>query len=225
MPKRFEVEVPDGQHLGYSRGTDGARRAHLFRDDTNQLVGHAELFEVVEDELRAPDWRPDQFAASADEAPRRCAEPHPVAEALADAIVGWLSPHVDAAAARAGDAVRNWVIQTVVPALKSAARSARSKATGRGQGHHRAASPDVVTVGPLVTARSHEQAVVAVPADGPAVINDAARARHIAELLEANPALLDEFLKVFPGAEAANALATEALPMEDARPSLRLVAG
>ena len=47
--KRFDVEVPDGQHLGYSRGTDGAFRAHLFRDDTNGLAGHAELFEVAED--------------------------------------------------------------------------------------------------------------------------------------------------------------------------------
>jgi hypothetical protein len=48
--KRFDVEVPDGQHLGVSRGTDGAYRAHLFHDDTNELVGHAELFEVDEDE-------------------------------------------------------------------------------------------------------------------------------------------------------------------------------
>lgn len=46
MPREnFDVEVPDGTHLGFSRDTDGAYRAHLFDDDTNELVGHAELFE------------------------------------------------------------------------------------------------------------------------------------------------------------------------------------
>lgn len=48
--KRFDVEVPDGQHLGFSRDTDGAYRAHLFDDETNDLVGHAELFEPEDDD-------------------------------------------------------------------------------------------------------------------------------------------------------------------------------
>jgi hypothetical protein len=47
--KRLDVEVPDGQHLGWSRDTDGAYRAHLFDDETGNLVGHAELFEPEED--------------------------------------------------------------------------------------------------------------------------------------------------------------------------------
>ena len=46
--KRFDVEVPDGQHLGLSRETDGAYRGHLFDNETNELVGHAELHEVDE---------------------------------------------------------------------------------------------------------------------------------------------------------------------------------
>jgi hypothetical protein len=52
--KRFDVEVPEGTHLGVSRDTDGAYRAHLFDDDTNELVGHAELFEPVQDAAEAP---------------------------------------------------------------------------------------------------------------------------------------------------------------------------
>lgn len=43
--ENFDVEVPEGSHLGFSRDTDGAYRAHLFDDETNELVGHAELFE------------------------------------------------------------------------------------------------------------------------------------------------------------------------------------
>ena len=53
--KRFNVEIPEGQHLGFSRDTDGAYRAHLFDDETNDLVGHAELFEINEDDADAPD--------------------------------------------------------------------------------------------------------------------------------------------------------------------------
>lgn len=51
MPRdNFDVEVPEGTHLGFSRDTDGAYRAHLFDDETNELVGHAELFEPAEGE-------------------------------------------------------------------------------------------------------------------------------------------------------------------------------
>lgn len=48
--EKFDVEVPEGTHLGFSRDTDGAYRAHLFDDKTNELVGHAELFGPAEDE-------------------------------------------------------------------------------------------------------------------------------------------------------------------------------
>lgn len=51
VPKEnFDVEVPEGTHLGFSRDTDGAHRAHLFDDETNELVGHAELFKSAEDQ-------------------------------------------------------------------------------------------------------------------------------------------------------------------------------
>lgn len=59
MPReRFDVEVPDGTHLGVSRDTDGAYRAHLFDDDTNELVGHAELFTPPEHDEPQPEPSP-----------------------------------------------------------------------------------------------------------------------------------------------------------------------
>ena len=47
--KIFKVEVPDGQHLGRAKGSDGEYRGLLF-DDDNNLVGHAELSEVDGDD-------------------------------------------------------------------------------------------------------------------------------------------------------------------------------
>lgn len=49
MRKRFDVEIPDGHRLGFSRDEAGAYRAHIF-DGENKLVGHANLFEVHEEE-------------------------------------------------------------------------------------------------------------------------------------------------------------------------------
>lgn len=45
VKKRFEVDIPEGQHLGRARDSDGTR-ALLFDDKTNKLVAHAELREV-----------------------------------------------------------------------------------------------------------------------------------------------------------------------------------
>ena len=53
--ENFDVEVPEGTHLGFSRDTDGAYRAHLFDNETNELVGHAELFEPERDDHFASD--------------------------------------------------------------------------------------------------------------------------------------------------------------------------
>lgn len=47
--QRFDAEVPVGTHLDVSRDSEGAFRG-LLRDDNNNLVGHAELFPVFEDE-------------------------------------------------------------------------------------------------------------------------------------------------------------------------------
>lgn len=48
----FEADVPDGQHLGVARDEEGGLRALLYRDGTNELVGHLNLHQVtdVEDE-------------------------------------------------------------------------------------------------------------------------------------------------------------------------------
>lgn len=52
--KRYDVEVPEGTHLGWSRDANGGHRAHLFDDETGRLVGHAELFESQRDDYGAP---------------------------------------------------------------------------------------------------------------------------------------------------------------------------
>lgn len=61
--KRFEVDVPDGQHLGKVRDSGGTRGL-LFDDKTGKLVGHAELREVRDrpkerERLPAPNDRAD----------------------------------------------------------------------------------------------------------------------------------------------------------------------
>ena len=112
MPtQRFNVEIPEGHHLGHSRGTDGARRAHLFRDDTNELAGHAELFAVAGDDWcpRTSNYGDDRIAS-----PVRAAESNPEVVVLIDAFFEWLTPYAEAAAARAGDALRNWWLHAAV---------------------------------------------------------------------------------------------------------------
>jgi len=219
MPmKRFDVEVPDGHHLGYSRGTDGARRAHLFRDNTNELTGHAELFEVEEEWCPTANHRYDRVGQS-----MRAAEPNPEVVAMINAFFEWLSPYADAAAVRAGERLRNWWLDTAVPACISTARSTWSKVTDR-----RKAAPTAKTseAAALVVGGSDSpfgEAAVAVPPSRPATSSHAANARRMAALLEADPSLLEEFAKVFPGVVAGNN--QPAGPSGQQGPTLRLVAG
>lgn len=49
MRKRFDVDIPDGHRLGFSHDEAGAFRAHIF-DSESRLVGHANLFEVHEED-------------------------------------------------------------------------------------------------------------------------------------------------------------------------------
>lgn len=225
--KRFDVEVPDGQHLGYSRRTDGALRAHLFRDDTNELAGHAELFEVGEDELgprRANDGY-DRVAPSA-----RAAELNPEIVALVDAIFEWLTLHAEDAAAKAGERLRNWWLGAAVPACKSTARTAWNKVTDRRRADPRADTSDTSDTSDTVAL----VAVESVPSSGKVAVVDPAeryvrssheaQARRIAALLEADPSLLEEFVNLFPGVDATNGRLAVS-PEEDERPTLRLVAG
>jgi hypothetical protein len=105
--KHFDVEVPDGQHLGISRDTHGAYRAHLFDDETNDLVGHAELFEPHEDESSSPNIEHVYVSGSgaAEEAPYQLSDEE--LEALATLVI--------TAAVAAAPHIKKWWTDKVVP--------------------------------------------------------------------------------------------------------------
>lgn len=96
--ENFEVEVPDGTHLGFSRDTEGAYRAHLFDDETNELVGHAELFE--------PDLSDDDPSSGED------------AEVLAQFLAALALLGVIVGAQKAAPYVKQWWNNKAVPFLK-----------------------------------------------------------------------------------------------------------
>ena len=255
MPtQRFDVEIPEGHHLGHSRGTDGARRAHLFRDDTNELAGHAELFAVAGDDWcpRTSNYGDDRIAS-----PVRAAEPNPEVVVLIDAFFEWLTPYAEAAAARAGDALRNWWLHAAVPACKSTVRTAWNKMTDRRKADSQAESVppsgDVAAAVPadgsvmrvheaqvrlvaavLARAFSDEQLRLVLSAQiagGDDLVPGADSLKtltpeeleHRAHLLiEANPSLLDGFLKTFLGVGSTG---HPVVPLEEAPPKLRLAAG
>lgn len=121
--KRFDVEIPDGQHLGFSRDTDGAYRAHLFDDETNDLVGHAELFEGGTDETQAPHV---EYIYVSDSEPSRG---HDLTdEELEETIEALLNLAliVTTLAIKAAPHVAGWWRGTAMPALKSARGNALS---------------------------------------------------------------------------------------------------
>ncbi|MCC3291782.1 hypothetical protein [Arthrobacter sp. zg-Y1110] len=121
--KIFDVEIPDGQHLGFSRDTDGAYRAHLFDDETNGLVGHAELFEHDTDEAQTPRV---EYVYVSDSEPSRG---HDLTDKeLEETIEALLNLGIVAAmlAIKAAPHVAGWWRGTAMPALKSAGGSARS---------------------------------------------------------------------------------------------------
>lgn len=120
--KRFDVEIPDGQHLGFSRDTDGAYRAHLFDDETNGLVGHAELFEVQEDATESPYV---QHVYVSDSTGTKTSEL--TDEELEELLRGLVSLAIIVAtfAAAAAPQVKNWWHGVALPAMKSGSETAR----------------------------------------------------------------------------------------------------
>lgn len=114
--ERFDVEVPDGQHLGFSRDTDGAFRAHLFDDATNGLVGHAELFIPGDDDFDSLNppyvYSPDSGRAADQELTPEEAE---AIEALIRLAIMVTALAIRAAAPH----VAKWW-QSAIPAMKSA---------------------------------------------------------------------------------------------------------
>ncbi|GEM_PF-2076565 len=115
VTRRFDVEVPDGQHLGFSRDTNGAYRAHLFDDETNRLVGHAELTEPPEHESEAY-----SYGSSSQQSEVRELTPEEIAQAL-EALAA-LVLVVASLASTAAPHVRRWWEGTAVAARAAAAR-------------------------------------------------------------------------------------------------------
>lgn len=114
MPrKNVYVEIPDGTHLGFSHDTEGALRAHLFDDGTNELVGHAELFELAEDvhECPAPYAEPVYIYVSDDRS-------NEVNEELAEALRALALLSIIVAAEKAAPHLKRWWSDTALPFLK-----------------------------------------------------------------------------------------------------------
>lgn len=121
--KRFDVEIPDGQHLGFSRDRDGAYRAHLFDDETNRLVGHAELFEQEGKETQSPSV---EYIYVSDSRPAK--ERELTDEELEESLETLINLALIAAmlAAKAAPHVANWWRGTALPTLKAASGTAIS---------------------------------------------------------------------------------------------------
>ena len=58
----YRVKLKEGTHLASSQDTRGTFRGTLYDDETNRLVGHAELEKVNESEFGC-DYSPDQQEA------------------------------------------------------------------------------------------------------------------------------------------------------------------
>lgn len=198
--RRFDVDIPEGQHLGFSRDTDGAYRAHLFDDETGGLVGHAELHEVVEEA---------QDSASTPEQPSY-SEPIYVREPQDDDEVDVLGALVAlgivVAAARAAPHVAQWWEDTARPGI-SAVRARAASVLDRLRSR-RGASTDVAALDD----RSEVESVTAVPtteigAPAPTMTAEEATKRRIAaaiasRFVEEQHALLSQ-ARIVDGPDAA----------------------
>lgn len=56
--QKFEAEIPEGTHLGFAQSPEGGMRGLLFDNETNELIGHAQFFEVAEGD-QADEGHPD----------------------------------------------------------------------------------------------------------------------------------------------------------------------
>jgi hypothetical protein len=132
--QRFDVEVPDGQHLGISRDTLGAYRAHLFDDENNDLVGHAELFEPHENKSSSPNIEYVYVSGfgAAEEAPYQLSEED---MELAEELVNLVILGIITTAMAAAPHVKKWWTDKVVPTFRAARDGVKS--TFRGAPHRR----------------------------------------------------------------------------------------
>jgi hypothetical protein len=111
--KHVDVEIPDGMHLGFSHDSAGARRAHLFDDETNELVGHAELFEPADDERvgSVPYAEPVYIYVND-------ARSNEQDDELAEALRALVRLGIIVAAEKAAPHVQRWWNDTALPSLK-----------------------------------------------------------------------------------------------------------
>ncbi|WP_207945035.1 sigma factor-like helix-turn-helix DNA-binding protein [Actinomadura rubrisoli] len=206
--KRFDAEIPNGQHLGVSCETDGAYRGHLFDDETGQLVGHVELIEVDEDHYPNP---PVEYIYV--DPPKRRS---PEYDALVELGSQMLTHYIDRAVARWAPPAKQWLRATARPALQ--ARIAVTR--GKWQNRRRAEIVESVRVDAstevapaeapeprtgstdarkrllilLVASAIVEQWQEPIEAMSPQEVED-----RIARILEHNPSWLDEFVGPFEG--------------------------
>lgn len=104
----YEPIVPEGQHLGTSRETDGAVVGHLFDDETNQLKGHAAWQWVDE----------SSNAAELEDEPQH--EPAVQGEVTADHASALIVAGILLAIVVTAPPIKRWITGTVIPAAKSA---------------------------------------------------------------------------------------------------------
>lgn len=177
MPReRFDVEVPEGTHLGVSRDTDGAYRAHLFDDDTNGLVGHAELFQPADDDTEpAEDPSPiyvyitDDDHDYAEEQDQEPSETEKLVAALL--LLGALK-----AVEKAAPHLRQWWTEHALPALQ--AKRARLAGARARRANRRTAPAETAPA----TRQSSQEVVAALDAYKASMSSDEARARFVAAL-------------------------------------------
>jgi len=111
--KLLQTDVPEGMRLGMVKDSEGVRGL-LFDDKTNKLVGHAELFEVDDDEDgEKPDPEPIDRDDEYDE--------------WVDLLSQLLTAALIAGIEKAGPPIGRWMRTRAIPALRSAPARAKTK--------------------------------------------------------------------------------------------------
>ena len=109
----YRVIIPEGTHLAHSKNTEGAFRGALLDDETNQVSGQAELFEVDRDE-------DEEYEASGD------------SQASADAVLYFAAGAFSMAAAgltlvMANPMLKKWWHEKWPPSLQARLHSLRHR--------------------------------------------------------------------------------------------------
>jgi hypothetical protein len=179
MPReRFDVEVPEGTHLGVSRDTDGAYRAHLFDDETNGLVGHAELFAPAEGDA-APPTEPSPVFVYIDDGPNyevEAREPSEVEKLLGSLLLLGVLVAVE----RAKPHVQEWWTETARPAMRSKWNDLAESRPRRARRRTTSAEPATTTAPAPAPAESTQEVLAALDAYKASMSSEEARARFVA---------------------------------------------